>query len=432
MKLFEYLLVENRVVSGMNVCPLTMLLHVLVPVLAVLAGIICSSPELQLKIKYLLRRNCSIGSDGRCETLAIDEEQAISAIQLPEPDENSLYDLGLGEAQNFDSQDKASRRVAQRMLYHHESRLRENPDDPIYQNCENKDASCVFWASLGECEKNPTYMKKECAPACRTCDHLSMAHRCPIDEEYMKQQIWHEGGLDAMFRRIVQEYGENVTIMSSPDEPLQVSDGQYDSPPWVITVDNFLTLEECQTLIDLGAKVGYERSSDVGEEQFDGSFGSNQNSGRTSYNSWCQDECYEHPISQGVLKKMEKLTGIPDANAEHLQLLRYEENQYYNRHHDYIEFHQRRSMGVRILTVFLYLNNVTEGGETYFNDLDITSSPIQGRALLWPSVLDSDPNAWDDRTHHEAMPVVKGMKYGANAWYHQRDFKDAHSRGCSD
>ena len=30
-------------------------------------------------------------------------------------------------------------------------------------------------------------------------------------------------------------------------------------------------------------------------------------------------------------------------------------------HHDYIDFHQKRAQGVRILTVFLYLNDVEKG-----------------------------------------------------------------------
>ena len=30
----------------------------------------------------------------------------------------------------------------------------------------------------------------------------------------------------------------------------------------------------------------------------------------------------------------------------------------------------------------------------------------------------------DDRTYHEALLVEKGLKYGANAWLHLRNFKD--------
>ena len=34
------------------------------------------------------------------------------------------------------------------------------------------------------------------------------------------------------------------------------------------------------------------------------------------------------------------------------------------------------------------------------------------------------------RTDHEAMPVHAGIKYGANMWVHQFDFKTPSERGC--
>jgi len=43
----------------------------------------------------------------------------------------------------------------------------------------------------------------------------------------------------------------------------------------------------------------------------------------------CQEECYEDATVKTVIRKIEKLTGIPDANSEHLQLLKYEEGQFY-------------------------------------------------------------------------------------------------------
>lgn len=69
--------------------------------------------------------------------------------------------------------------------------------------------------------------------------------------------------------------------------------------------------------------------------------------------------------------------------------------------------------------VFLYLSDVEEGGGTRFNSQKITVQPKQGRAVIWPSVLDEDPNKKDSRTGHEALPVIKGVKYAANAWVHQ-------------
>lgn len=394
---------------------------------------------------------CSVGVDGTCESkdddrdlaekkteaapAELDEEtltanmEEINAIDIPK-NADGYYILGYGDDQKVAENDSASYQRMKQMLFYMRTKVSKTPDYKDVRHCENQSENCIFWASLGECEANPKYMQIQCAPACLSCMQISFASRCPVSEEHMKEQIWEKGGLDAMFRRIVEEYGDDVTIMASPDAPLKTSKKEFAVPPWVITVDNVLTPEECDKLIELGGDIGYEKSKDVGAKQFDGSYGSSESSGRTSYNAWCNEACYEDPVTQGIIKKMEKLTGIPDRNAEYLQLLKYDVGQFYNEHHDYIVHHLDRAMGVRILTVFLYLNNVTEGGATYFNDLELKSESVQGRALLWPSVKNDEPNEKDLRLHHEAQPVIQGVKYGANAWYHQRDFKEPYARNC--
>jgi hypothetical protein len=62
--------------------------------------------------------------------------------------------------------------------------------------------------------------------------------------------------------------------------------------------------------------------------------------------------------------------------------------------------------------------DVEEGGETNFPRIDIAVKPKKGRAVLWPSVMDDNLLQQDARTHHEAKPVIKGMKLAANAWIH--------------
>jgi prolyl 4-hydroxylase len=99
--------------------------------------------------------------------------------------------------------------------------------------------------------------------------------------------------------------------------------------------------------------------------------------------------------------------------------VRYEPEQYYRVHHDYVLHNIDRQQGVRMLTVFLYLSDVEAGGGTNFDQLDITVMPKRGRALLWPSVLNSKPHDKDGRTTHQALPVEAGIKYAANAWFHQ-------------
>jgi prolyl 4-hydroxylase len=86
--------------------------------------------------------------------------------------------------------------------------------------------------------------------------------------------------------------------------------------------------------------------------------------------------------------------------------------------------------GPRVLTVFVYLTDVEEGGGTRFDWFDMQVMPKMGRVTIWPSVLDEDPQSIDKRTDHEAMPVIKGQKFGANAWLHLRNFKKADEMDC--
>jgi prolyl 4-hydroxylase len=237
-----------------------------------------------------------------------------------------------------------------------------------------------------------------------------------------------------MFERILydeyyQRYEPIAVSMPNPTEE-QKEKGIIDGP-WVIVFDNFLTFEECDRLIELGAIEGYDVSTDVGRENFDGKYASTVNSGRTSTNAWCKTKCYDDVVAKRVSARIENVTGIPEPNAEYLQLLRYEPGQYYNTHHDYIEYQRERQNGVRTLTVFLYLNDVDAGGETEFPILGFKVPPQKGRAVIWPSVLNEDPNAKDGRTEHGVLPVEWGIKYGVNAWIHQKDVKAAIAAGCA-
>lgn len=205
----------------------------------------------------------------------------------------------------------------------------------------------------------------------------------------------------------------------------------YSRDPWIVTLENIATEEECKVMIEAGQKRGYEKSKDVGSRNFDGTYGSTESKDRTSSNTWCVDECFQNEHHQHVLHVVENITQIPINNSEYWQLLQYTEGQFYRRHHDYVPHHNERHPGPRILTVFVYLNDVENGGGTRFTDLNITVEPRRGRALLWPSVLDENPFLRERRTHHEALEVLKGVKYGANAWVHARDFKTSFAAGCS-
>jgi prolyl 4-hydroxylase len=301
--------------------------------------------------------------------------------------------------------------------------------------CRNQHESCTFWATLGECEKNPAYMSINCAPVCQTCELLHVETRCPLDPNAV-DAFAKPGDVNAMFTRIIsdpfyKQFGPKV--LSRPDlapgDTAETTDYNVGGP-WMLLFENAITDEEANQLIELGAKAGYERSSDVGERKVDGTYGKSVNHGRTSTNAWCVGECYEDPLAQSVMNRIVNITGIPEPNSENLQLLRYEKDQYYQVHTDYINYQTERPSGVRILTFYFYLTDVEQGGGTSFPNVGLTVQPKKGQAVLWPSVLDEDPNQSDRRTDHTALPVIKGVKYGANAWIHQRDFKTPNNIGC--
>ena len=80
--------------------------------------------------------------------------------------------------------------------------------------------------------------------------------------------------------------------------------------------------------------------------------------------------------------------------------------------------------------VLSVLTDCTAGGGTRFNDLGITVEARKGRAVLWPSLMDSNLSVPELRTHHEALTVQRGIKFGANLWIHQYDFKTPSGRRC--
>lgn len=345
-------------------------------------------------------------------------------LTVPAPKTYAGLGTDLGEPQHLDTtySSEIYKRIEEAREYlENEVKSDENLRS-IAGLCVNKHSSCAFWSVIGECENNPAYMTINCAPVCKSCEMLHIDTRCPVDLDAV-DAFARPGDLNKMFERIVSENEfkqYEPVVLSRPPEG-----------PWMVMFEKAISDDEAERLIELGGQQGYELSADVGEEQEDGTYSSITHSGRTSTNAWCVDACYEDPITQRVMNRIENITGIPETNTENLQLLRYGPQQYYQTHSDYIDYQRKRQCGVRILTFYMYLNDVEEGGGTHFPQLGKTVTPKRGRAVLWPSVLDEDPNTEDPRTVHTAMKVIEGVKHGANAWVHQRDFKGPNKRACA-
>ncbi|QNA84343.1 2OG-Fe(II) oxygenase [Sphingomonas sp. So64.6b] len=117
------------------------------------------------------------------------------------------------------------------------------------------------------------------------------------------------------------------------------------------------------------------------------------------------------------------LLGIDPSHGETMQGQRYAPGQQFRAHHDY--FHHGESYwqamqssgGQRTWTAMIYLNDVEEGGATWFPQAGIRVAPKRGLLLAWNNMKpDGSPN---DKTLHEGMPVVRGTKYIVTKWFRE-------------
>ena len=325
--------------------------------------------------------------------------------------------------------------VIRKTVHYMENDIKKFPPQVVAE-CKNDEDLCVFWAAIGECANNPEFMSQFCGPSCQNCGQPVIPPCPPAGTKPAVQP----GGIHDMFERIVTSAPGNnteidieeemtnytVQIISKPGERAMDPSVEMNNYPWIITLDNFLTDEECDRLVELGDMVGFTRSHDTGEVKADGSYEAIESDGRTSSDAFCSypSNCRSDDVAQRVHERIAKVTGIPSGNSEDLQILRYNEGEKYGFHHDFVDQQLFHQCGPRILTFFLYISDVEEGGETAFPYLGISVKPKKGRALLWPSVFSSDPKQRDIKTAHEAKPVLKGRKYGANSWLHLYEYID--------
>mmetsp|Transcript_792 Transcript_792/g.2333 ORF Transcript_792/g.2333 Transcript_792/m.2333 type:complete len:214 (+) Transcript_792:22-663(+) len=122
----------------------------------------------------------------------------------------------------------------------HERRSRSEPDEsrrsrsepsraakPV-PTCFDKDpARCA--SMRASCKDSPGWMFVNCAATCNACEMLDPAVRCRLDR-FNQTSGLPEGGLDALFERMIQTADGQVEVLSRPP------DG-----PWIVTIDGFLS-----------------------------------------------------------------------------------------------------------------------------------------------------------------------------------------------
>jgi len=110
---------------------------------------------------------------------------------------------------------------------------------------------------------------------------------------------------------------------------------------------------------------------------------------------------------------------------EQLQVVVYNEGEFFNAHYDAYSKDLLKSSNFkqREYTFFIYLNTVIEGGEKVFPKLNIKFNPKKGDALFWRN-CNSDMSV-NDLSFHQGNPPKRDMKFGLNVWIHSdsQDFE---------
>jgi hypothetical protein len=134
--------------------------------------------------------------------------------------------------------------------------------------------------------------------------------------------------------------------------------------------------------------------------------------------------CWRDPRVLKVHERVSNVTGQPLVNQEFIQIVKYEIGQQYVDHHDTSDGYKQFPQGHRVYTLFLYLSDVDEGGETNFPLLNIAVKPKKGAAVLWSNVEKDNVEEVAEKSQHAALPVTAGTKVAANLWMYQYNYRD--------
>jgi prolyl 4-hydroxylase len=180
-------------------------------------------------------------------------------------------------------------------------------------------------------------------------------------------------------------------------------------------VDDFISEDECQEFINC-SKGKLQPATVVGLDN------EQKLKDRTNEFAWLEHHANEsiHEVS----KRLSILVQMPIRNAEMFQVVHYERGTEYKPHFD--SFDQSTELGKkywepggqRMITALIYLNDVEDGGATYFPELNISITPKKGNVLVFHNTISETTNI-NPRSLHAGMPVSSGEKWAANLWFRE-------------
>jgi len=326
------------------------------------------------------------------------------------------------------------------------------------RSCRNMHRECAWFAARGHCTSNPALMEKECAPVCHTCvvfgendddedddddeeelpaktlaelnpgvkpltksDSLPKASTIGLSRSRLKEQsnacMWKES--DNKWKRPGFIHETMQANKYAPWYHSTMFTDEVAQPPFIIMLEQFITMHEAKYLIVTADEIGWTPSQDAN---------------RTYSTAICKAACREDIIIKSILMRMELTTGFPPENIEDFEFRRYQSGQEKKLGHDYQEYERSQPQGVRVASFYISLTpegyNGDESAAMHVPrpPLDLTIPAKIGRAVFWANVQNSDPNVKEPTMEYRFKPADNSVQYGLMFYLHQRNYQD--TRDC--
>lgn len=191
------------------------------------------------------------------------------------------------------------------------------------------------------------------------------------------------------------------------------------SRPDIVVVDEFMSGEECEQLIEQSRR---KLTPSAIVDPQTGKF--QVIADRSSEGTYFQRG--ESPLISRLDRRISELMNWPEDHGEGIQILHYGVGAQYKPHFDYFPENesggalQMTQSGQRVATLVMYLNEVTEGGETVFPDVGISITPKRGSAAYFAYF--NSLGQVDPATLHGGAPVSTGEKWIATKWMRQSKY----------
>ena len=190
--------------------------------------------------------------------------------------------------------------------------------------------------------------------------------------------------------------------------------------PLIYIIDDYISYELCDHIIEnykdrlVPAKtITSDKNSK--EQQINLNYRNN----KSGWIHYTEDEKIEN-----LYNNISKLINYPIENTEKIQLVNYNVGEKYAYHYDGYNLDDiRLNEGQRMVTCFIYLNNLKEnqGGHTEFNKLNIKVAPKKGRLLVFYNT-EKNSNKIHELSMHGGNEVLSGEKWACNIWFLDKKF----------